>query len=193
VSKSIYSNLKINGIIYTFKTLFDSNTYINGIVKSEPFITQLILNEVISKNFHIGIAHYSDLIYQLMFTPSKFKEHPNFNELFQPALFPNIDYGMAYNFWAEGLASGGLFLVFFLSLIYCSGILCLNLIYQMVDNSLKSITIIMGIYWCFYIHRNSMESIITSERFIIYIYFMGLLISVFFNLIILKKFKSINQ
>lgn len=124
---------------------------------SEPFTTQLILNEIINKDFTIGVNHFSDIIYQFIpMSSSLGAETTSFNELFQPALFPQVETGMANNIWAEMWSSGGwglliLFIIFYNITVFIGTKIFLN-----SRGNLKGIITLLMTYWTFYIHRNTL-------------------------------------
>src|SRR5690606_41059085 len=66
------------------------------------------LNEVVLRGFRTEFDHVSAVVYQLLFFSDKLGlTASSFNDYFQGALFPGVDYGMASNIWAQMWSAGG--------------------------------------------------------------------------------------
>lgn len=165
----------------------------NIIQELEPYHTQLILKKMIDLNINFNADYLWLLPTQILPWARKFggKIHLQ-SEMVKSTLFPTWSKkaGVSSNFWSEGYAVSHFWGV----IIFCSiFVFFMVLIQKIMDNSyLIGITAmsLMGTYWAFYIHRNSIFQIISHEKRIIY-YFSAIFIltklSVEFNT------KSSNQ
>lgn len=147
------------------ETILDLNTFQIMITQSEPFITQQILNTIISEDFHIGIIHITSVISQfILFGPELGLASSSFNDLFQPILFPAVEYGMASNIWAQMWSLGSWPLLILFIFLY-------NLLLAVGNSSLRSRSFVIRaglapvfVYLAFYIHRNDLGYIINIEK-----------------------------
>jgi hypothetical protein len=133
---------------------------------SEPFLTQTLLNQSVRHDLFVGPKHLVGVLYQLWPAPSMFG-HPSheFNDILQAELFPTAKKNtLAYNFWAEGLVSGGWLLLLLYVVIYIAGIEAANAASRSPSAARRGIGLLMGAYWAFYIQRNSLASIIAYEK-----------------------------
>jgi len=145
--------------------LSDGNTYAIMITRSEPFVIQQILNEVISKDFRVDIINVLSAFNQfILFGPEIGLGVSSFNDLFQPTLFPSVEYGMASNIWAQMWSAGGWGLLLFFIILF-------NLTLAVGNATLKSPSPIIRagfapafVYWAFYIHRNDISYAINIEK-----------------------------
>jgi len=146
-------------------TLTDPEAFLLIFTRSEPFVVQQTLNEVVTQRFYTDFDHIASALYQFMlFAPELGADFVSFNSVFQPALFPDVDYGLASNIWAQMWSAGGwplliLFVVFF------------DLVLAVGNTSLRSRSPIvraglapMFCYWAFYIHRNDIGYILNIEK-----------------------------
>jgi small basic protein len=165
IYKFIFISVKLGEWDTVIERLMEPKFYVSTLISSEPFTTQLILNEVITRHFFVGMSHFSDIIYQFMlFSPEIGMKVVSFNDLFQPSFFPGIKWGMANNIWAEMLSSGGWsLLMFFLA--------CFVLLLALGSYSLRSTDpeftagcSLLFSYWAFYIHRNDLIFQINLEK-----------------------------
>jgi hypothetical protein len=148
-----------------FETLSNSQTYGLMITRSEPFIIQQILNQVIIADFQTSIVNVFGVFSQIiLFGPDLGLDSPSFNSLFQPTLFPSVEYGMASNIWAQMWSAGGwtLLLVF---------IIIFNVVLSVGNATLKSSSSVVRaglapifLYWAFYIHRNDLSYAVNIEK-----------------------------
>lgn len=145
--------------------LSDLQTYEFMITRSEPFVIQQILNDVIATNFRVGVDNVFSAFGQLiLFGPELGLSTASFNDHFQPTLFPSVEYGMAANIWAQMWSAGGwgLLLLF---------LLAFNLVLMIGNASLRSSSFVvragfapMFLYWSFYLHRNDLSYAINIEK-----------------------------
>jgi hypothetical protein len=139
--------------------LFDTNIYSTMLLNSEPFVTQSTLNEVTAQNYHVGIDHLKGIFYQIiLFAPELGLDAKSFNDLFQTDLFPEVEYGMANNIWAEMWSAGGwplllVFIVFFVIILKL-----MNILTARISNiTQRAFVAVAASYWAFYIHRNDIN------------------------------------
>lgn len=187
--KQFYILVKLrewNLIIYrlnNFRGIIDTLT------RSEPFIIQATLNEVIRNNFHASLEHFSGIFHNfILFSPNLGIETISFNSLFQPVLFPNITSGMASNIWAEMWSIGGWLLLIFFVFLYVLFISLGSYLLNITDPALKGLIIILFSYWSFYIHRNDISYQITLERRVFLIWLFCLIGSYLVLTILPTKF-----
>lgn len=147
------------------ETLANPETYLLIITHSEPFLTQQTLNEIVSHRFETPMVHIYNSLYQfILFAPELGAEATTFNSLFQPALFPEIDYGLAANIWAQMWSAGGWTLLIIFIILF-------NLVLALGNWTLhaRSAVIRAGLapafcYWAFYLHRNELDYALNLEK-----------------------------
>lgn len=136
----------------------------------EPFATQAIFNRVLNANYVIDVDYMACTPFAVM--PSFgycAADSDIFNKLIQSNLFPDIDgWGIAYNYWAEGYAIWGVPGLILWVFIYLLGLLVLNSLIQSAHAMVRAVGFLMLSYWTFYIHRNSLFSIISYEKQIVF-------------------------
>ncbi|HUK33655.1 MAG TPA: hypothetical protein VLV86_07080, partial [Vicinamibacterales bacterium] len=132
--------------------------YLISVVQSEPFITQSILNEVVKNDFHVGMSHFTSVLYQfVVFSPSLGAHAVSFNDLFQSKLFPNaIGWGVANNIWAEMWSSGGWPLLGIFIVFYVIALVLMSRALRIDQPEVRSVLALISAYWAFYIHRNDL-------------------------------------
>lgn len=145
--------------------LQNENVLYFALFQSEPFLVQQTLNQVVVNRFETGFDHVLTSLYQFtLFAPELGAENVTFNGIFQPALFPEVSYGLAANIWAQMWSAGGwpmlvVFTVFF-NLILGLG----NLTLQARSLVLRAGLAPMFCYWAFYIHRNELSFAFALEK-----------------------------
>jgi hypothetical protein len=145
--------------------LLDSEALWFMLTRSEPFLVQQTLNEVVMSNFTTGYDHIISSLYQfLLLAPELGAENVTFNGIFQPALFPEVEYGLAANIWAQMWSAGGWPLLFLFAIIF-------NLVLAIGNTTLaaRSMVVRGGLapvfcYWAFYIHRNELSFALALEK-----------------------------
>jgi hypothetical protein len=148
-----------------WNTLADPDAFLFFFIRSEPFIVQQTLNEVVTNRFHTNFDHIASALYQFMlFAPELGANTVSFNSVFQPALFPEVDYGLASNIWAQMWSAGGWPLLIVFSMLF-------NIVLAIGNTFLRSPSPILraGLapvfcYWAFYIHRNDLGYILNLEK-----------------------------
>jgi len=163
--KTIAFSIKSGNWELVSNALLDMQTYEFMITRSEPFVIQQILNDVVNSSFQTPaeniLAAFGQLIF---FAPELGISSPSFNDLFQPTLFPSVEYGMAANIWAQMWSAGGWGLLSVFLLIF-------NIVLTIGNASLRSQSVViragfapMFLYWAFYIHRNDISYAINIEK-----------------------------
>jgi len=179
VYKFIYTAIKLGDWSFVFHSLKNPQFYVTTITHSEPFTTQLILNEVLKEDFNVGMGNLSGIIYQfILFAPELGAETIKFAYMFQPKLFPSVDFGMASNVWAHIWSSGGwlfliAFIVFYVFILFVGSYLL-----RLPNETLKSGVALFFSYWAFYIHRNDISYQINLEKRVFLFFALCLLISI---------------
>jgi hypothetical protein len=107
--KFVYRMVKLGEYDVVVERFVDPQFHLQAIVDSEPFATQMILNEILRSRFETDGAYIVEGLaaQSILFSERFGLEAVAFNDLFQPVLFPDIDWGMAGNIWAQMLAAGG--------------------------------------------------------------------------------------
>lgn len=156
--KFVYTMVKLGRFDLVLQSLSDPAFYLDSIIESEPFATQMILNEVLRSGFQTD-WHYivESVVAQFTLFSGEFGlQFVGFNELFQPRLFAEVEYGLAANIWAQMLAAGGwpLFLGFLLAFVVSLRLGSLWL--DSTTITTRAALALGGAYWAFYIHRNDL-------------------------------------
>ena len=181
VYKQIHAVIKLGRWDIVTERLVDLNFYFNSIIHSEPFVIQSTLNEVINQNFTVSPSYLMNILYLfIFFAPQLGANIKDFNDYFQPTLFPNVDFGMASNIWAEMYSINGwstliLFIIFFNIVIFLA-----NKFLLIENSSIKSVVTLIMIYWVFYIHRNSILYEINLSKRILFIWIISMMGSIIF-------------
>lgn len=187
--KQLIFQIKLLNWGMVYHLLLQPDTYINAVVRSEPFVTQNILNVVITSNFHTGAGYIWDQLAVMFTLFGKAQSVTSFNDLFQPALFPSVvDYGMANNFWAQLWSAGGWeFLIL--------GCIFFNLVLGIGSWLLKSRDLLVRVaaavamaIIAFYIHRNDLLYEIILVKRVFMIFFVVLVIG--YLLTVASRFRT---
>ncbi len=165
--KRIYIPVKSGRWDLVAERLGDTQFYVDAVTKSEPFVTQTVLNEIIAERFYIGMGHFWGIVNLLVpLSPILTGRAPtSFNNTFQPALFPQqTSSGVASNIWGEMLSSGGwpllvLFVLFFV-LMLAVGSYAL----RTQDPVVVGGAAVLFSSFAFYIHRHDLLSQINDMR-----------------------------
>ncbi len=131
--------------------------YFKGIMTSEPFTTQTVLNEVIAKDFRTRPDHlWSASQHLIVFAPALGAEAARFNDEFQAALFPSVDHGLANNIWAQMWSAGGWPLLCGFTLVFVIVLAAGSRVMTSPDPAIRAGAALFMAYWAFYIHRNEL-------------------------------------
>jgi len=139
------------------RRLSDPKWYLLGILTSEPFTTQTILNEIVRRDFRTGSDHlWSASQHLILFAPSLGAEDVRFGDQFQPALFPLVDHGLANNIWAQMWSSGGWTLLSIFVVVHCCFLGVGSYLLRYEDKVIRCGVVLFFSYWAFYVHRNEL-------------------------------------
>lgn len=139
--------------------------YLNGVLTSEPFTTQTVLNEVVRTDFRTGSDHlFAAANHLLLFTPDLGGEVVRFNGLYQPALFPLVDHGLANNIWAQMWSAGDWPLLVAFGLVFVLGLAAWSRLLRSPDPAIQAYAAVALAYWGFYVHRNELLGIVGSQK-----------------------------
>lgn len=164
--KFVYRMVKLGEYDVVAERFVDPQFHLQAIIDSEPFATQMILNEVLRSRFETDGAYIVEGLaaQSILFSERFGLEAVAFNDLFQPVLFPDIDWGMAGNIWAQMLAAGGWpLLLGFLALF----VLTLRTGSRWLETAgltTRALIALGGSYWAFYIHRNDIGYQVILEK-----------------------------
>lgn len=139
-------------------------------IGSEFLNISAILNAVLENNFSTDKIYYFYSFLAILPLPLSIFNYSSsyFNDQFQPALFPGISYGMAYNIWAEVYSAFGYLGVLCLSLYIPFILSTLWKIYLKSKNVFSILILVIGVTFAFWIHRNSLATIFAYTRNIFY-------------------------
>jgi hypothetical protein len=186
--KNIYIYIKAARWDLLFISIKEPDFYLKVITQSEPFITQTVLNEVISRDFTVGIDHIIKSIASQLLIYSGWLNTKDFNELFQPQLFPYQQAGLAANIWAEMWSGGGWFLliIFIGVFTFILGIASFLLRYE--NPTFRGGISLFFSYWAFYIHRNDIYNQLSFQK---QIFLLWIFVIILCYAIPIKKTKKI--
>lgn len=162
VSKPFYTEYSYTKNLFSsfVNTFFNIDTYISELKFSEPFVTQSILNLTVSNGFEVDASYMSRWFSRLVSGTSKLSESPDFHGQFVERFLPGIDYGVAFNIWAEFYAVGGYFMLAAFILVYLVVLLIMQNILVQSKGIMKVCFAVVAAYWTFYLHRNNFENMI---------------------------------
>lgn len=196
LSKRLYGYILFYGLSEGFLLWLESFDLTFLLAGSEFLSTSQILDFVIVNNYQSDKIYYFYSFLALLPIPTSLVGYSSsyFNDHFQPALFYGLDYGLAYNIWAEAYASFGYGGVVFISIFIP---LILNALWKAYCNMKSSfiavILLVIGVTIGFWIQRNSLGSISAYIRNIFYplliAYFITFLVQGFFK----KKKHSLKR
>jgi hypothetical protein len=165
--KRIYIAVKSGRWDLVAERLIDTQFYVDAVTKSEPFVTQTVLNEIIAERFYIGMGHFWGVINLLVpFSPILTGRTPtSFNNTFQPALFPQqTSAGMASNIWGEMLSSGGWPLLILFVTLFAIALAAGSYMLRASDPVVVGGAAVLFTSLAFYVHRHDLLSQINDMR-----------------------------
>jgi hypothetical protein len=164
-----YQNLKgpirLNDWAEVGRRLSNPVWYASGIMTSEPFTTQTVLNEIVRNDFRTSTDHlWAASMHLIVFSPQLGAEEVRFNDLHQKTLFPTVDHGLADNIWGQFWSATGwtglsIFVVIY-NIVLAIGARAL----RCRDPTIRSLVVLSFAYWSFYIHRNELQVQIGYEK-----------------------------
>jgi hypothetical protein len=157
VYKYISAAAKLGMWDLVWNTLSEPDQLLLVFARSEPFVVQQTLNEVITQRFTTNADHILSSLYQFMlFAPELDATNVGFNSLFQSALFPEVTYGLASNIWAQMWSAGGWPLLVLFVLVFNILIAVGNATLRAQCPVIRAGFAPIFCYWVFYIHRNDL-------------------------------------
>jgi hypothetical protein len=152
------------------------------LARSEPFVIQATLNEVVRKNFQTGAGYLvGQLLAGLPFGATLFgidsSSVTTFSSRAQPVLFPQVSYGMANSPWAQAYAAGGLWMVVAFALVYAALLGGLTILFHRAEGALKAGVAVVGVWLGFYFHRNDILTEIVYLKHVVYIFCAALAVA----------------
>lgn len=168
IIKVFISGIKQGDLVLIISLLNNPDYLMEAIIYAEPFETQSILNEVIRTNFKVPLSHLDQFLAFFIFESSTLGiEIKSFNSYFQHLLFPGVRSGMASNIWAQFFAIGSYFGVTLFAIFYNLIVILLNNLLTTKSVIIKSTILIIGIFWCFYLQRNDLSYIFSTQKKIV--------------------------
>ena len=133
--------------------------------EAEPFKTQSILNKVIETEFEVPLSHLDNFLALFVFESESLGiEIRSFNYYFQDELFPGAIFNMASNIWAQFYALGGWVGILFMICFYNVLLGFFSKLIQVRSTLFKATFAVMGVYWAFYLQRNSLSYIFATQK-----------------------------
>lgn len=140
--------------------------------RSEPFLTQAILNEVVRSNLTCEPRHALQPL--LLLVPpgmSRFFGWPVtlFEDEYKPVLFPGVTYGTAGNIWAEMLCRFGYAGVGLFVLTFTAALLAMDRLLTIAPQSYVPPIALGSVIIAFYLHRNDLfySAVLLRQIFIV--------------------------
>lgn len=190
LSKTLYGYILSLGVQKGFLSWVE-NFEIKYLMTGSEFInTSVILNSVVENNLKTDGVLYFYSFLSLQPIPLSYFGYSSsyFNDVFQPALFPGISYGMAYNPWAEAYSAFGYIGVIILALFVPSILTAFWYFYSNSKAVFSIIILMVGLVLSFWIERNSLATIFAYMRNIFYP-----LIFILFIITICNKFLKLKS
>ena len=155
--KFLYAPIKRGDWDLVAQRLGDPAFAFDSMSRSEPFVTQAILNQVLLEKFRIGFAGFEAALYQLALSAQSFGvEIVTANEQFKEGLFPGSPGGVGTNIWAEMWSRGGWAMLLLFLAVYIGGLALSSHWLRLGSPLLTAFVALSGSYWAFYIHRNDL-------------------------------------
>lgn len=184
LAKTFYGSVLRYGLegVSIWVSNFNASYFLVG---SEFLSRSSILSSVIINDFSTDTIHILKSLLAILPIPLSVFGYSSsaFNDQFQPILFAGLDYGMAYNPWAEAYSWLGYWGIAIYAIIICSSLSLLWRAYCRLDILWSSLILLIAMLVAFWIHRNSLGSELAYIRNALYpsviIYFLaGLFYSV---------------
>lgn len=173
ISKKIITPIKLGMYDLVIQRLTDFDYILSSIIKGEQSVTSTILNQILVTDFRVHYESYLGIFSNFFIYGDKFFSIKSFSSMFQQQLFPFIDYGMGSSFLGEAYSNGGIiFLIIIINLLLILLVYISKLVLRSKKINEKTFFIIVGIYFSFYVHRNSMGQTITFLKRYLFIYML---------------------
>ncbi|MHC6154912.1 hypothetical protein ACVSQB_24325 [Bradyrhizobium elkanii] len=132
---------------------------------SEPFTIQATLVETVRRAYSCSAGN---ILKSLTLIPGLGRLLPSypmtFYDEFRPVLFPNVDYGLGGNIWAEMLCRFGYVGVGVFGLAMLSCLIGLQRLFLAAPSALFAPIAFSGVIFAFYIYRNDLHSTLVMIR-----------------------------
>ena len=174
VYKALYKIIKLGEYEVVNERVIDPQFYLSTVMDSEPFVTQCILNEVIRTDFQTDGGYIlTGIVAQTTFFGNELGiQVTSFNDLFQPVLFGDIEFGLACNIWAEMLAAGGWPLLCCFLFAFVLTLRLLSRWLHAAHVSSQACVALSAAYLAFYIHRTDVCFQLTLQKRLIACWFL---------------------
>lgn len=182
LSKTLYGFVLSAGPIEGFKAWVDRFEFRYLLTGSEFLGRSSLLEAVLVNDFKTDKIYYFYSFLALLPIPLSYFNYSSsyFNDQFQPALFPSIEYGMAYNIWAEAYSAFGYIGIICISAFIPFILQKLWKLYTKSNTVFSVIVLLIGVTIAFWIQRNSLATIFAYTRNILYpmviIYFIVIVV-----------------
>ncbi|WP_253475389.1 hypothetical protein [Natronocella acetinitrilica] len=179
LAKPVYGHFKSGGWDQVVE-LFSENDLQDLLFRGMEFTgTQYIFNEIVLSNFVTDGGHIVRAPLSLVPVPRSNFTTPSseFNDLFQPALFPGHPAGMAYNSLAEFYAVAGFFGVFVYLLLFSLCLFLIALSMARLRSAWVVVVAIIGALVAFYSYRNSIAVTLGFIRYLVWPFLVAWLIT----------------
>ena len=178
VYKGIYAPIKAGAWNVVIERTSNPSYYVETLSRSEPFTTQMVLNETLLHHFHVGMEHFTSILAQiLLFAPSLGLHFITFGEQFKSAFFPGLSYGLASNTWAEMWSSGGWLLLVTFLFAFVGVLGAASYLLEAEDRAVRSTIALMGSFWAFYLHRTGLAYQLNIQKRILILAGLALLLA----------------
>ena len=143
----------------------------NAIYATEPYLTQRIFNRIYLDDYRIESDYLLHLPAQLLPVSGVISDKLHFfsNSVKTRFFATHVNSGISANFWAEGYSLAGVFGVFAFVLLFLCVLYWLNRLVFSAPYFLRPILVLMGVFFAFYIQRNSLFQIISHEKRMFYV------------------------
>ena len=144
-----------------YQSLGNEDLIAQSLIRSEPFITQSILNEVVIRELTIPATSMllSLLAAIPFFVPLVGLENARVAFNFHDQLFPNVSYGLASNIYAHFYAALGIFGIVLFVCLHNFALVGVSKAMSTTRSSVLRVGLLaVGAFLAFYIHRNDLAN-----------------------------------
>ena len=166
--KPIYLAIKA-GSLDQLMLVGDSGWFELALTTFEPFVTFNILDLVLIHRFTMSVWDVvAGCLGQLLLVPSAFGLDSNsFNAEFTAEFVPDLSYGVAGNYWAQGWAIGGVVGVILYGWILALSLRVLDGWSRKYSGTTRVLCGLIGALVAVYVHRNSLDNLLSFVRQIV--------------------------
>ena len=165
LGKPIYLAVKLQSML-PLERLFSSSTFILELSFLEPLLTHTILEDVLRSDFSYPWQQLLlGSVGQLLIIPSAFGiDSSAFNVSIHQNLYPNIQYGMAAHYFAQGWSVAGPLGVALFALLLTYTICFLHRKIKSSWGLRRLVFVVVGVTVGSYFYRNSLENVLSLIR-----------------------------